>query len=71
MAFTASDIDLLERAIAEGRGARTIAFSDQSVTFNSIADMLALLAQMRREVAATTTTGNPSGTRYASVSKGL
>lgn len=71
MAFTSSDVTLLERAIAEGRGARSIAFSDQSITFNSIAEMLALLAQMRREVAAETTTGNPSGTRYASTSKGL
>ena len=50
MAFTQSDIDLLKAAIAAGRGARTIAFSDQSVTFNSIREMLELVAVMEQDV---------------------
>ena len=67
VAFTQTDILKLERAIADGRGARTITFFDQSVTFNSIADMLALLAVMRLEVNASTR----QGYRLAATRKGV
>lgn len=50
MPFTQSDIDTLKAAIAAGRGARSITFSDQSVTFHSVAEMLQLLATMEQEV---------------------
>lgn len=69
MAWTQSDADALERAIADGRGARTISFSDQTVTFNSLDEMLKLLAVMRAAVAAAA--GRGSRTRFAVVSKGV
>ena len=69
MAFTQTDIELLERAIADGRGARSITFFDQSITFNSIAEMLELLAVMRQDVAADTGTGR--NYRLASFRKGV
>jgi len=68
MAWTQADIDALERAIADGRGARSITFADQSVTFNSIAEMLALLATMKQAV---TAAAGGSSTRYAAFSKGV
>jgi hypothetical protein len=40
MAWTEADLNSLERAIADGRGARSITFSDQSVTFGTIDEML-------------------------------
>ena len=49
MAWTQADIDALKTAIADGRGARSIAFGDQSVSFNT-SDMLALLAVMQQDV---------------------
>ena len=67
MAWTQADVDALQTAIADGRGARTIAFSDQSVTFNSIPDMLALLAAMQ---AAVNGTSHPRF-RVAVTSKGV
>lgn len=48
MAFTADDLAKLDKAIADGRGARTIVFSDKSVTFETIKEMKerrALMAQ--------------------------
>ena len=69
MAFTAADITALERAIADGRGARSMTFFDQSVTFNSIAEMLELLAVMRQEVNGAT--GTRQGYRLASMRKGV
>lgn len=67
MAWTSTDVAALERAIADGRGARSMTFSDQSVTFNSIDDMLKLLAVMRQGVNAA---AGRSSTRYAATSKG-
>jgi len=69
VAFTQTDIELLERAIADGRGARSITFFDQSITFNSIAEMLELLAVMRQDVAADTGAGR--NYRLASFRKGV
>lgn len=65
MAWTASDIETLKAAILARKGARSITFSDRSVTFDSIDDMLKLLSVMQGEVAGT------SRTRYAATSKGL
>jgi hypothetical protein len=69
MAWTQVDVDALERAIADGRGARSIQFADQAVTFSSIDEMLALLAIMRAAVAGAA--GTSQRTRYASTSKGF
>lgn len=68
MAFTQTDIDALKAAIAAGRGARSIAFSDQTVTFHSVAEMVTLLRLMEADVA--TTAGTPR-TRYGVVNKGV
>ena len=69
MAWTSADVDALKTAIADGRGARSITFGDQSITFNSIDDMLKLLAVMAAEAAAVS--GSTSRTRFAATSKGL
>ena len=54
MAFVQADLDKLERAIADARGARQISFSDQMVIFNSLSEMKALRADMKREIDAAT-----------------
>jgi hypothetical protein len=63
--WTQADIDTLKAAILERRGARTITFGDQSITFDSIEEQLKLLSIMESQVAGT------SRTRFASTSKGL
>ena len=68
MAWSQSDVDALQSAIADGRGARTITFGDQTITFNSIPDMLQLLATMQAQVSAAAGT---TRTRYAATSKGV
>ncbi len=68
MAWTQADVDALERSIAEGLGAGSMTFSDQSVTFGSIDQRLALLRAMKAAVAAAAGT---TTTRYASISKGV
>lgn len=68
MPWTQSDIDTLKTAIAERKGARSIAFSDQVVTFGSVDEMRQLLAMMEADVA---TTAGRSRTRYLGTSKGL
>lgn len=67
MPWTQSDVDTLKTAIASGKGARSIAFGDQVVTFHSIDDMLKLLAVMQADVSAAAGT---SRTRLATTSKG-
>ena len=69
MAWTQADIDTLKQAIVDRGGARTIAFGDQSVTFDSVDDMLKLLSVMQQSV--NTGTGAPRTVRYASTSKGV
>jgi hypothetical protein len=69
MPFTQSDIDALKAAIVAGQGAKSITFSDQSVTFHSVAEMVALLAMMEKDVA--TTAGTHRSYRLAATSKGL
>lgn len=50
MGWTQADIDALDKAIADGRGARQISFNDQTLQLNSIEEMLQLRAVMKREV---------------------
>lgn len=65
MAWTSSDIATLEDAIRERGFVRRLQFADQAVEFDSVDDMLKLLAVMKQEVAA-----RPR-TRYGVTSKGL
>ena len=69
MAWSQSDVDALKAAIADGRGARTITFGDQQVTFNSISEMLQLLATMQADVNASS--GAQTRSRVAAFSKGV
>ena len=64
MAWTQSDIETLQQAILDRKGARTIQFSDQAVTFDSIDDMLKLLSIMGQQV-------NGSRTRLGATRKGV
>jgi hypothetical protein len=70
MAITQADIDALIAAIADGRGARSITFGDQSVTFESIEDMKARLAWMRGELQ-TSSGAAQTRSRVAAFSKGV
>lgn len=65
MPWTSGDVEILKAAILARKGARSITFSEQSVTFDSIDDMLKLLAHMEADAS-----GRSSRTRYASTSKG-
>jgi hypothetical protein len=69
MPFTQADADALRAAIADGRGARSITFGDQSVTFSSIDEMLKLLSVMQADVSATA--GTSTRMRLAATSKGV
>ncbi len=69
MPFTQADVDALKAAIVAGKGARSITFSDQSVTFHSVDEMLKLLAVMQAEVNVTASPGRAY--RLAATSKGV
>jgi hypothetical protein len=70
MPFTQQDVDNLKQAIADGRGAKTLTFADQTITFHSVDEMLKLLTAMQADVTvAASTTG--SRTRLAATSKGV
>jgi hypothetical protein len=71
MPFTQTDRDNLARAIADGRGARSMSFGDQSVVFNSIDDMLKLLARMDADIAGPAGTNTRRSYRVATTSKGV
>jgi hypothetical protein len=71
MPFTTTDAENLRRAIADGRGARSMSFSDQSVTFNSIDDMLKLLARMEAEITGPLGTDTRRAYRVGTTSKGV
>ena len=64
MAWTQTDLDALDSALADGKGARVIQFADQRVEFHSIPDMLALRSVMMRQINSSVTH------RLATVSKG-
>lgn len=51
MAFSQSDVDALKAAIATG--ARSVAYDGHSVTYRSMADMIATLRMMERDIATT------------------
>jgi hypothetical protein len=69
MAWTQSDVDNLRQAIADGRGARSITFENQTVTFGSVDEMLKLLSVM--QAAVTTAAGTSQRMRFAATSKGV
>lgn len=71
MPFTQSDADNLRRAIADGRGARSMTFDNQTVVFNSIDDMLKLLAHMEAEIAGPEGTNTRRSYRIGITSKGV
>jgi hypothetical protein len=71
MPFTQTDADNLRRAIADGRGARSMTFDNQTVVFNSIDDMLKLLAVMEAEVNGAAGTNTRRSYRVATTSKGV
>ena len=64
MAFVQADLDKLDQAIVDGRGAQSISFAEQSVTFRSVDDMLKLRSLMKRQIDSALTH------RLAVVSKG-
>lgn len=64
MAYTTTQRDALEAAIA--RGVLTVTFNGRSVTYQSLAEMRALLAEMNRALSTTTRTF-----RVAAVDKGV
>ena len=69
MPFTSTDRENLARAIADGRGARSMTFDNQTVVFNSIDDMLKLLARMDEQIA--TANGTRRSYRVATTRKGV
>ena len=68
MAWTQADIDTLRQALVDRKGARTVQFSDQSVTFDSVDDMMKLLSAMEAAVSASAGT---TRSRLAATSKGV
>jgi len=68
MAWTQSDSDALRSAIAAGGAVKSMTIGDRTITFNSIDDMLRLLATMEQAVA---TAAGTTRTRYAATSKGV
>lgn len=69
MSYTQADVDALDRALADTRGAGTITTTDgQTVTFQSIEDRLQLRAFMVREIAAAA--GTSTNYHLAVVRKG-
>jgi hypothetical protein len=71
MPFTQTDADNLRRAIADGRGARSMTFDNQTVVFNSIDDMLKLLAHMEGEITGPEGTNTRRSYRIGVTSKGV
>ena len=63
MAWTPDQVTALEQAVASG--VLTVRYADRSVTYQSLSEMRALLAEMRRSVAET------PGYRRVSTSKGF
>jgi hypothetical protein len=67
--WTTADVERLERAIADGLGARSITFDNQTIVFNSLAEMVQLLSVMRGAVASAA--GTSQRIRFAATSKGV
>jgi len=68
LAWTSSDVDALQAAIATG--VLTVEYSDRKVTYQTTKDMLQALSVMQQEVALTAS-GSTSRTRYAATTKGV
>ena len=66
MAFTQTQLDALEEAIASG--AMRVKYADKEVEYRSMSDMLRLRDVMRRALGLAT---SASGRIYAETSKGL
>jgi hypothetical protein len=69
MAWTQADLDALDAAIAGGAVVQSMTFADQSFTFRSIADMLAVRALIAAFLA--TDSGGTPSYRVAATSKGV
>jgi hypothetical protein len=67
MAWTQADVTALESAISKGSVIQSMTVGSQTFTFRSLDEMRHLLADMKREAAAS----GESRTRYAATSKGL
>lgn len=67
MAWTQAQIDRLETAIDKGAVLQSLTVAGQTFTFRSLDEMQRLLAQMRRELAAS----GGSQTRYVASCKGV
>lgn len=65
MAYTQAQIDEFEQALVDRKGAQSVTFADQNITFASYEDALAFLASMKRSLVGGTTT------RYAATNKDL
>lgn len=68
MAYTQTQLDALEAAIAEG--VLTVQFADRQVTYRSLAEMERIRGQMIADLGQTTTT-TASNRRLFAFSKGL
>lgn len=66
MTFTQADLDAIDRAIVEHGDVLEVQFADRLVRFKSFDDMLARRAFIARQLS-----GGGSGTRVASVTKGI
>ena len=67
MAYTQSQLDALEKALAEG--AETVKYQDKLVTYRSLDDMLKIRDMMRNELGLNA--NSDGGVLYPSFSKGL
>jgi hypothetical protein len=65
VAWTQSDVDAMKAAIASG--VRSVSFSDRTVTYHSLDEMLKALALMTAEVQGSARSGH----RYAVTDKGV
>lgn len=67
MAWTQTDLDTLDAAIASGQGVQEVQFADRKSKKYSIDELIKLRAEIRRGIAAAS--GTPR-TRYGATSKG-
>lgn len=68
MAWSQTDINTLQAAIATNGAVKSITFADQTMTFRTLDEMRELLAMMRSEVSAESP---QQRRRFAATSKGV
>lgn len=68
MAWTESDLVVLEKAIAQG--ATRVKYADKEVEYRSLTEMMTIRDNIRTELGLNGTDPNP-GRKFASFSKGL